>query len=81
MIRTQIQLTERQMEALREVAQREKLSIAEVIRRALDETLAASAPVSQAELKQRAAEVAGRFASGHSDVSAEHDRHLAEAFR
>jgi hypothetical protein len=81
MIRTQIQLTEGQMEALRQVSQREKLSIAEIIRRALDETLAASAPVSRAELAQRAAEVAGRFASGHSDVSAEHDRHLAEAFR
>ncbi len=81
MIRTQIQLTEQQIEGLREVARREKLSISEVIRRALDETLAASASVSRAELMRRAAEVAGRFASGHSDVSVEHDQYLAEAFR
>lgn len=81
MIRTQIQLTERQMEALRQASEREKVSVAEIIRRALDEALAGSASFSREELKRRAAEVAGRFASGHSEVSAEHDRHLEEAYR
>jgi hypothetical protein len=30
--------------------------------------------------RARALEAVGRFASGHKDVSKEHDRHLAEAF-
>jgi putative transcriptional regulator len=33
------------------------------------------------EAVQRALRAAGRFSSGRSEVSAEHDRHLAEAFR
>jgi hypothetical protein len=81
MVRTQIQLTERQMDDLRRESEREHLSIAEIIRRALDETSTRSVAVSRDELKQRAKSVAGRFTSGRSDVSTEHDRHLDEAFQ
>ena len=81
MVRTQIQLTERQMEELRRASEREHLSIAEIIRRSLEETLARSVSVSRDELRQRAKSIAGRFASGRSDVSSKHDVHLDEAFQ
>jgi len=80
MVRTQVQLTEEQMEQLRSAADREGVSLAEVIRRLIDQTLRGHA-VPKAELKRRALEAAGRFSSGRSDISAEHDRHLEKAFR
>ncbi|MBI3248040.1 MAG: hypothetical protein HYZ50_16165 [Deltaproteobacteria bacterium] len=33
------------------------------------------------ERRRRAIAAAGRFHSGHSDLAAEHDRHLAEAYQ
>ncbi len=80
MIRTQMQLTDSQMEALRQLSEREHISIAEIVRRALDDLLSRSNIVSREELLRRAAEVAGRFASGRSDVSAKHDDYLEQAF-
>jgi len=80
MIRTQIQLTEQQAEALRSLAKRDHVSLAEVIRRGLDDVLARAAVAPQAELERRAIEIAGRFASGGSDVAIEHDKYLDEAF-
>lgn len=80
MIRTQIQLTERQMEGLRRISEHDHLSIAEIIRRSLDETLAHSLVVPRDEIRRRAESIVGRFASGQSDVSAEHDKYLDEAF-
>ena len=81
MVRTQIQLTERQAQLLRALAAREGLSMAELIRGAVDRMVQGRAEVSTDERKQRALAVAGRFASGRTDVSRRHDRELAEAFR
>jgi hypothetical protein len=80
MIRTQIQLSERQAEALKELAARQNVSVAEIIRQAVDERLRAASGIDLRQRKQRALAVAGRFHSGHSDLSVEHDRHLAEAY-
>ena len=80
MIRTQIQLTEKQAESLRETAARRGISMAELIRQSIDQLLARAGEPSQGELRQRAASVSGRFRSGRTDVAVRHDEYLAEAF-
>ena len=77
MIRTQISLTERQMRRLRRVAADRGVSMATVIREAID----AYVPDDDAARSARAARVlaaAGRFDSGLEDVSERHDDYLAE---
>lgn len=81
MIRTQIQITEKQSEALRKLAAAEGKSLADVIRRGVDLYLRTGRSSRREELVQRALRAAGRFSSGTPNGSAEHDRHLAEAFR
>lgn len=78
MIRTQVQFTEEQIEALRARAAREDVSVAELVRRAVEVWVGTEA--SWNERKQRAIEVVGRFRSGHDDVARRHDDYLTEAF-
>jgi metal-responsive CopG/Arc/MetJ family transcriptional regulator len=80
MIRTQVQLTEEQVHSLREIAASEGVSMSEVVRRAIEDTVRARHLPSRAELRRRALAVVGRFRSGLPDVAVEHDRELAEAF-
>lgn len=80
MIRTQIQLTEEQMEALRRRSQRENVSVAELVRQAID-AFACAEPPSRREIRDLAIRVAGRFASGLRDTSNRHDEVLADAFQ
>lgn len=77
MIRTQIQLTEEQGRALRRLAARRGVSMAAVIRGVLDEALVAPR-VAQLE---RARAAMGRFQSGTTRVSIEHDRELDDAYQ
>lgn len=78
MVRTQVQFTEEQIEALRARAAREDVSVSELVRRAVEAWVATE--TSWKEKKRRAREIAGRFRSGRADVSRRHDEHLAEAF-
>jgi len=84
MIRTQIQLTEEQSQGVKALAQREDISMAELIRRAVDDWLHRHAGMSIAEKRQRALavvrEMDGRFHSECSDISERHNEYLAEAF-
>ncbi len=82
MIRTQIQLTERQARRLRIQAREQGLSLAEIIRRCVDRSLAEESPT-RAALYDRAARVVGRFTDlrGARDLSSEHDRYLEDAFK
>jgi len=81
MIRTQVQLTERQFLALRRSSAATGRSVADLIRQGVDQYLAGQSGLAPEERIERAIRVAGKFSSGLSDVSANHDRHLAEAFR
>jgi hypothetical protein len=81
MIRTQVQLTDRQLDALRDASAATGRSIADLIREGVDRYLERRSEPAREERIERAIGVAGRFSSGRSDVSAHHDRHLAEAFR
>ena len=80
MIRTQVQLTDRQADLLRRRSQRENISVAELVRQAIDAFTRAEPPSGQT-LRQRALSVAGRFASGARDTSQSHDAVLADALQ
>ena len=80
MIRTQIQLTPEQAGILRVMAGERHLPIAELIRMSIDSFISREAGVGMEQKRARAAVIVGRFGSPPSDVSAEHDRYLAEAF-
>jgi predicted DNA-binding protein len=81
MIRTQIQLTEEQSEALKQLSAREGKSVAELVRQGIDQLLRSQRAVDSAELRRQALAVAGQFHSGDEDLAAEHDRQAAEAFQ
>jgi len=81
MVRTQIQLTENQQEALRRLSAATGRSVADLIREGVEQVLAVRPLPNRQERIERAIRVAGRFASGTADGSREHDSHLAEAFR
>jgi hypothetical protein len=76
-VRTQIQLTEGQARALRRLAQTRGVSMAAVIRELLEQAL-----VSPRDARiERALAVVGRFSSGETTTSRDHDEELARAFR
>lgn len=78
MVRTQIQLTEEQARALKELAAQQGISMAELIRKAVERILKER---EENEKWQRALGLIGRYHSGHSDISVEHDKYLAEDYR
>ena len=81
MVRTQIQLTERQARELKRMAAREGVSMAEVIRNAVDAKLREGVSgLPWEERIRRAMAVMGKFHSGLNDVSRRHDQYLAEAY-
>lgn len=80
MIRTQIQLTERQSQQLKEIALVENASIAELIRRSVDRFLQTRSEPSYEERKRKALAVIGIASSGLGDLSAKHDEYLADIY-
>ncbi len=81
MVRTQIQLTEQQVSVLKQLAAQQHVSMAELIRRALDLfTMSPDVTITQ-ERRKRALAAAGRFHSGKNDLAARHDDYLIEAFK
>jgi hypothetical protein len=80
MIRTQIQLTEGQARELKELAAREGVSMAELVRHAVNNLLERSGTTSVEERRRRAVALVGQFRSGRSDVSEKHDEYLAEGY-
>lgn len=78
MVRTQIQLTEEQSRFLREMAEEEGVSLAEIIRRSVEAMMRSRHEPSLEERRRRAIALAGRF-SGPPDWAARHDDYFAEA--
>ena len=81
MLRTQIRLTEAQHGELRRLSASTGRSVADLIREAVGQALSSAPLATRRDRLERAGRVARMFASGSSRGSAEHDRHLAEAFR
>ena len=81
MLRTQIQLTEEQARALKQLAAKEGTSVAELIRISVDALLLRrSGSVDLEEQYRRAIVAAGKLHEGPEDLSTDHDRYLQEAF-
>ena len=81
LIRTQIQFSAEQLAQIRDLSGAAGVSVAEVVRRSVDyyvEQHAASG--GERAARMQAAEVAGRYGSGQSDISDRHDDVLADAF-
>jgi hypothetical protein len=81
MVRTQIQLTEDQAKALKRIAQSRHLSVAELIRKAVDTVIKSSSVIDIEERHKRAMEIVGKFGSGKRDISKKHDLYLTEAYK
>ena len=81
MVRTQVQFTEQQLDALRQHSAESGKSIAELVRLGVDLYLNAPLRPSREELRERALRAMNRFSSGRKDISRHHDRYLAEDYK
>ncbi len=81
MVRTQIQLTEDQAGKVKKIAAHRGVSMAEVIRDAIDGVIRSEARTVPEDRRTRALDIVGKFRSGKSDVSKRHDAYLAEALK
>jgi hypothetical protein len=77
MIRTQISISPAQARRLRRLAADRGISMAHVVREAID-AYAPDEAAARDERVKRAIAAAGRFDSGLTDVSERHDDYLAE---
>jgi signal transduction protein with GAF and PtsI domain len=80
MVRTQIQLTDEQAMEIKKVAVAKGVSVAEIIRRAVEGVIKSSTKADVEERQKRAIEIVGKFRSGKRDVSKKHDAYLTEAY-
>ena len=80
MVRTQVQLTEAQAVKLKELAARQNVSIAALIRQGIDQVLAATQRIYDAEQKRLALAYIGQFPDEATDLSENHDLYLAEIY-
>lgn len=84
MVRMQIQLTPAQHRHIKRWAHERGISLAEAIRRCVDDQLvAAQAATPRAVLVREALTAVGRYTdpAGATRVARDHDAHLAEAYR
>jgi tRNA A37 N6-isopentenylltransferase MiaA len=80
MVRTQAQLTEKQLDELRDLAAERGVSVAALIREGVDLLLAQRLEPSREERIRRAKEIVGAFSSGVHDLARNHDKYLVEAY-
>jgi hypothetical protein len=75
-----IELTDKQAEELDKLASSRGQSVSELILSGVATLLRQDPANDRDNLRQRALELSGRFRSGLTDLSVEHDRYLEEAF-
>jgi Ribbon-helix-helix domain len=80
MVRIQVQFTEAQIKALRQLSAETGSSIAELTRDAVEQFLVDQGRRNQQAIIDRALSVIGAFNSGSNDGSSDHEAHLADAF-
>jgi predicted DNA-binding ribbon-helix-helix protein len=80
MIRTQIQFTQEQWEALKKLANARHVSVAELVRQSVDKLIRSPENMSFDEYQQLCVEIVGKYQSGMADVSANHDKYLSETY-
>jgi predicted transcriptional regulator len=79
MVRTHIRLSEDEVEAVRRLARERSMSMAAVIREAVDQYLRRESGASLDERWQRSLAAVGGLHSGGANLSATHDDAFAEA--
>ena len=77
MVRTQVQLTQRQLDTLRELSTATGRPVAELVRLGVELYLSSQHRPSRKDQIDRALRALGKFSSGRNDVSVHHDRYLA----
>ena len=80
MIRTQIQLNENQARAIKKIARGQGVSMAELVRRAVEREINLGLTTDEEERHKRAVAIVGKFKSGKRNVARKHDAYLAEAY-
>lgn len=80
LIRTQIQLDEKQYQALKQRALQEGVSVSELIRRATDYLILEEKRELSPFRRRKIIEILGKYRSGQSDISEKHDQYFAEPF-
>ncbi len=82
MVRTQIQLTEKQSDLLKKMAMTQTLSIAEIIRQAVDNYIKSNIVINTEERIKKVLELSEKYndSEGKRDVSKKHDDYLVEAY-
>ena len=78
MVRTQLQLTDELAAKLRRMAKKQRMSMAEVMRRVLETAPESEALPDREELKKRALAAAGSADFGAPDIARRHDEYWAE---
>jgi len=78
MHRTQVQLTDKQIESVRTIAAKKEVSMAEIIRMSVDSFIQKEASNIRLQQKKRALSVVGKFSSGLNDLAQNHDKYLTE---
>ncbi len=78
MVRTQIQLTDEQSRILKAMALEKGISVAELIRRCIEDYIQSASQLTSNERRQRALSIVGQFVAEETDLSTDHDRYLAE---
>jgi hypothetical protein len=79
-VRTQISFEDGQMQRLRRVAQQRGVSIAAVVRAAVEREVGEQETSRQARMKRALTAMDRAFRSGRSDISKRHDDYLAETY-
>jgi Zn-dependent peptidase ImmA (M78 family) len=80
MIRTQVQLEEQDLKALRQLAAEQGVSISALVRQSVKHLLEENQKPTREELWERASSVIGKYRSGKTDIGQRHDDYLAEDF-
>ena len=81
MIRTQIQLTEKQSAKLKKLAKERNLSIADLIRQGVDLYLKTHSGMNEEDRQKRALSIVGAFRASPVSLSEDHDKALLTADR
>ncbi len=82
MVRTQIQLTEKQSDLLKKMAMTHTLSIAEIIRQAVDTYIKSNTAINTEERIKKVLELSEKYddSEGKRNVSKKHDDYLVETY-
>jgi len=81
MVRTQVQLTEGQSEAVKRLSVAAKVSVAEIVRRSVDAYVRTNGRPPDDDRWRRALEAVGIVKDGPTDMARRHDDYALESYR